>query len=139
LFWAAWSSVVCATNVVDGLKALQLLPDLWSFASGNYQLMVKVTGIHHLPAWAVAVLFGGVVAWEELAVLLFRREFGRFRARDHGGSTIYSPAFAVSLALWAAFMVVDEVLIIYDIEGTHRSLFVCGLVSLLALRLLPDE
>ena len=44
-----------------------------------------------------------------------------------------------SSAAWAAFMVVDEVLIIYDIEGTHRSLFVCGLVSLLALRLLPDE
>ena len=35
LFWAAWLSIVLATNLFDALRALDLLGDGWRFASGN--------------------------------------------------------------------------------------------------------
>ena len=35
LFWAAWLSVVFATNVLDGCKALGLMGEGGAFASGN--------------------------------------------------------------------------------------------------------
>jgi hypothetical protein len=47
-------------------------------------------------------------------------------------------AFTASLLLWGAFMVADEVLVAYPVEGTHLRLFVAHLVTLLALHLLPE-
>jgi hypothetical protein len=40
--------------------------------------------------------------------------------------------------LWSAFLVADEVLIAYPLEGTHLRLFVAHLVTLLAVELLPE-
>ena len=58
-FWALWFSLVLATNVTDGLKALQVLPQSWAFTSGNFALMTTVTAIYHTPIWIVAILFLG--------------------------------------------------------------------------------
>jgi hypothetical protein len=40
--------------------------------------------------------------------------------------------------LWGAFLVADEVLIAYPVEGTHLRLFLVQLVTLLAIELLPE-
>ena len=51
-------------------------------------------------------------------------------------------AFGVSLALWAGLIVADEAFVAYEIanlEATHVRLFAVQLISLLAVRLLPDE
>jgi hypothetical protein len=39
LFWAAWLSLVLATNLLDAAKALGLLGQSWAFASGNYAFL----------------------------------------------------------------------------------------------------
>ena len=134
LFWALWFSVVVLTNVLDGLKAVHALPAGWTFASGNYELMLKIMAVHGTPAPVVAGLFVGVILWEGLATVLFWRGFRAWP----GGIAGIDSAFIVGLALWAAFALADEIFLAYSIEAVHLRLFGLQLLSLLALRLLPD-
>src|SRR5215207_3909576 len=76
-FWAIWLSIVVLTNLLDALKALGALPAGWSFASGNWELMLKTTAIHGTPTWLTALLYLGVIAWEASAAALFWQAFAR--------------------------------------------------------------
>lgn len=142
LFWALWLSIVLAGNIADGLKALKILPDTWPFASGNYLYMVKVTSIYHTPEWIVAVLFVGIMIWEGLGAYLFWRSFREFNGIKDSGLTAVYRAFGVSLALWAAFLIADEIVLVYKIgnlQMVHMGIFTSQFITLLAIRLLPDE
>jgi hypothetical protein len=137
-FWAAWLTVVFLTNALDGLKALGLLAESWPLASGNYRFVAETTARYGSPGWLNGLLFFGVVAWEGLAAALFWRAGWMFRDNGGRGSGATRIAFAVSLGLWAAFLLADEVLIAYAVEATHLRLFTAQLVTLLAVELLPD-
>jgi hypothetical protein len=140
-FWACWFTIVFLTNLFDGLKALGLVGERWAFASGNWAFMVATTRIYRVPTLLVGVLFAGVVAWEGLSALLMWTAAG-VAGRDPGdprGAKAADRAFTVALALFAAFVLADEIFIAYSVEGTHLRIFLALLVSLLALRLLPDE
>src|ERR1051326_7194797 len=82
LFWAAWLTVVFASNVCDGLKTCGGLPQSWPFASGNYDFLVQTTARYGPPAWLNGLLFLGVVIWEAVAAFLFWRAGARFGGRD---------------------------------------------------------
>jgi hypothetical protein len=136
LFWAAWLSIVLATNTCDALKALGVLNDSWTFASGNFEFLRSVTAKHGTPDAVNILLFAGVIAWEALAMVLHWRAALRFRAGDPSRIV---PAFTVSIGLWGAFILADEIFISYDVEATHFRLLIAGVVSLMAVLLLPDE
>lgn len=138
LFWAAWLTVVFAANLADGLKALGLLSETWAFASGNYKFLSETTARYGTPPAVNGVLFAGVIAWEGLAAGLFWRAGLGYRGRLASRSAVYA-AFTASLLLWGAFMLSDEVLIAYPVEGTHLRLFVAHLVTLLAVEMLPED
>lgn len=131
LFWAAWCTLVVLTDVFDALKAGRVVPAGWTFASGNWELMLKVTAVHGTPVVIVGVLFLGAIAWQVVATVLFWRAWG---ARGRGSLA----AFTVALALSAAFVLADEIFIAHSIEAVHIRLFSLQLLSVLALRLLPD-
>jgi hypothetical protein len=138
LFWAAWLSLVLVTNVLDGAKALGLLGGGWAFASGNYAFLCQTTARYGTPAWANAVLFAGVVAWEALAAGLSWRALWAFRGKGGTGKPALYAAWAAGLSLWAAFILADEVFITYAVAVTHWLLFVAQLATLLAVELLPE-
>src|SRR5262245_12876791 len=131
LFWAAWFSIVALTNVCDALKAGRVVPAGWSFASGNWELMLKVTAVHATPVALVGILFLGVIAWQALAAVLFWRAW---IAGGRGGIA----AFTAGPALWAGLALAHEILRAYTLEAGHLRLFGLQLLSVLALRLLPD-
>jgi hypothetical protein len=136
-FWAFWMVLVFTTNIADGLKQLHLLPTSSAFASGNYVLMMKVTSVYQKPAWIVILLFCGVILWEALGTWSHGHA-----ALCVGGSSSHSiiqRAFAINLALWATFMIADEVFLAYGLENVHRSIFAAQLLSLLAISLLPES
>lgn len=137
LFWAAWLSEVFMTNLLDGAKALGILGESWTFASGNYAFVAQTTARYGTPAWANAVLFAGVIAWEGIAAALFWRACWAFRGGGMGRATVYA-ASVVGLSLWAAFILADEVFIAYPVSATHWRLFIAQLVTLLAVELLPE-
>lgn len=138
LFWSLWFSVVFTTNTFEGLKCLRLLPQDWKFASDNYTAITKATSAYSLPGWLNVLLFFGVILWQGLAVALFWRAFlGSLRAGgvDPGAITT---AFAVGLALWAAFMLADEVFCFYEAQSNHMLIFISQLATFLGLYLLPN-
>ena len=138
LFWALWFSVAWLANVCDGLHACHRLGAGWKFVSGNYALLVETTRKYHPPPWLTAVLFVGVLCWEGGAALLFWCAFGAFHGVHQPGAQTLYPAFLVSLALWAAFLLADELCLAYETEATHLRVFVAQLVSLLVLTVLPE-
>ena len=131
LFWAAFFTIIALTDVCDALKAGRVLPAGWGFASGNWELMLKVTAIYGVPAIIVGVLFLGAIAWTVTAAVMFWRAWA---GRGRGGLA----AFTVGLALWAAFILADEIFIAHSLVPVHIRLFSLQLLSVLALRLLPD-
>jgi hypothetical protein len=138
LFWALWLSVAWLANMCDGLKACRLLGARWKFASGNYALMVETTQKYHAPLWLIALLFLGVILWQGCSALLFWSACIGFQGVHQPGEHTLYAAFLVSLALWAAFLIADEIFLAYESEATHMRVFVAQVMSLLALALLPE-
>jgi hypothetical protein len=137
--WAAWLSIVSCTNALDGAKSLGLLPESWAFASGNYGFMAETTRRLAAPDWLNAVLFAGVVCWEVVAAVLFWRALWCNRTGGATARRCTRTAFTVSLALWGAFLLADEIFIAYSVEGTHLRIFAAQLVTLLIMELVPER
>jgi hypothetical protein len=133
LFWAAYFTIVLATNACDAAKAAGLLNDSWTFASGNYLFVCETTARYGPPGWVNAALFAGVVIWEAAAAASFW-----WAALAYNRRSSYA-AFTIGLGLWAAFLLADEICIVYAVEGTHLRLLVAQLVTLLVIDLVRDE
>jgi hypothetical protein len=136
-FWAIWLSIVFASNVCDALVQLGSLPATWPFASGNYAAIVKVTARYAVPSMVLGGLFLGVILWEGIGTVLFWRAAVMARRAGGGRDAVYQ-AFGCGLALMAAFVITDEVCIVYDLEASHLRLFIAMLVSLLFIELVPE-
>jgi hypothetical protein len=131
-FWATWLTIVLVTNVLDAAKSLGVLDRSWAFASGNYQFLTQATARYGAPAWINGVLFAGVIACEATATVLFWLACWRYHGNGEGRQTQYA-AFTVSLLLWGAFLVADEVFIAYAVAVAHLRLFTAQLATLLAI------
>ena len=132
-FWASYFTVVFGSNAGDALKELGIVGASFPFVSGNYALVYRVTRIYGVPSAGVALLFAGVLAWELAAAVSFWRAFSAC-VRDGWHSAGVNSAFALGLGLWAAFILMDEILIAYEIPGletTHLGLLSAQLLSLL--------
>ncbi len=138
LFWAVWLSLVFLTNLFAGLKAIGILPDKWKFASKNYEAVVKTTSTYTATAWLPGFLFAGVILWQGLALFLFW--LASIRSIQGGSLNLTSAAtaFAVSLGLWAAFMIADEVFQVYETERSHLLILVGQLLTLISFYVLPS-
>ncbi len=136
-FWACWLTVVAASNATNALRAAHLLGTGFPFASSNFELVATTTAIYHTPRAAVWLLFLGVVAWEALAAAFFWQALLGSRWRRAGalaaeGAAPVAP-FATAMALFAAFMLADELLIAYPLEATHMRVFIALGVSWLVV------
>lgn len=131
-FWAVWFTVVLATNTCAGLKRLGALPEGWKFASGNLKQIEETTSVYHAPAWINALLFSGVVAWQALAAVSFW--IGAFSLLAGRGASWLTPGFALGLALWAMFMLSDEIFLSYQKQTAHMEIFLAQLASLLVIQ-----
>jgi hypothetical protein len=128
------------TNALDALRALGVLGEDWRFASGNWAFLVKTTAIHATPVPLVAVLFAGVIAWEGLAAALMWRALSHLaRPAGRRAAGAVHAAFGAGLALFAAFVIADEIFIAYQVEGVHLRVLVALLGSLLVVQLLPAD
>jgi hypothetical protein len=142
LFWALYMSLVVILNIFDALKTLKLLPQTWKFSSGNFWFIEQVTKMYSTPSWINGVLFAGAIIWEIVNTVMLWAALATF---DGSSYVSINSALIVGLALWAAFMVIDEFFLAWSVaignsnamEG-HRSLFVSWLVCLMAINLLPN-
>jgi hypothetical protein len=119
-FWALYFGLIALTNALDGLRAMSFLPAGWRFRSGNWALLVSTVGDGRV-AW---VLFGGVILWEAWAAWLF---WQALRAGMPGHR-----AFVTATALWAAFLIADELFLRYDLEAVHLRLLTAQAITWMA-------
>ena len=139
LFWAVWLTFVVAGNVCDALKELGFLGAEWQFASGNYEAIVKTTGRYPTPEWLNAVLFAGVIVWEAATAALFWLAWWD-AGREGAKESRYMPAaFLLSVGLWSAFVIADEICVAYPLVAVHFRILIASLASLLTIYVLPDE
>jgi hypothetical protein len=140
LFWAIWLTLVTLTNLADAMRQMGVLPSDFKFASYNFDLVKKAVGVHGVPTVAI-VLFAGIIVWELLASFLFWRAWSVMRRDGKGAALEVTQAFAVSLALWAAFLIATEVTVAYETATTHKTTLIAQLASLLVVRAgaLPEE
>ena len=139
LLWGVWLALVTLLNVLDALKMAGRLPAGWRFHSHNFDGIVQATRTYDAPLWMCEVMYGVVIVWEGISAFLLLRAGLQFSA---GAAYL---AFFVSLALWGAFIMVNELFLTFLAEGqgsystaaTHRSLFTSFLVSCVAVAVLP--
>jgi hypothetical protein len=136
-FWAAWFGIVTLTNVLDALVSLGVLAPSVRFVSGNWSWINRVMDPLAVPRWLQAFLFLGAISWEALGACLYWRALARYRGRPLRQEREVFWACVVSLALWGAFQVLDEVFLAYQTENVHRSIFVSQIATILLLQLLP--
>jgi hypothetical protein len=134
-FWAAWFSIVTATNVTSALKATGVLGPSWRFASKNYPMVVKAVSIYDAPPWLPRLLFMGVVAWQAIAAILFWYALSSSGAVGLISIDAVNVAFGSGILLWCAFMIADELTIKYAMEQPHELLLIAQLGSLLVMHL----
>jgi hypothetical protein len=96
--------------------------------------------VYSTPTPLTWVMYISAIIWEIVAVYLLWTALGSF---DPSNLRLVNLAFMVNLALWAAFVIMDELFLAFLVPGfnimeTHRSLFTANLVSLMAIHLLPN-
>jgi hypothetical protein len=136
-FWASWLTLTFITNVLDALKVLKVLPEEWKFASGNYAAIARATSSYSFPGWLNGLLFGGTTLWEGLASFLFWVSFLSYLRSGFTDLSWANTAFAVSLALWGAMILADEIFKAYRLVRTHMLIFACQAITLLIIYALP--
>lgn len=127
-FWAVWFTVVFLTNCFDGLAHLGAVGDGWTFRSGNYAFLREVMAVHDTPESIVALVFAVGVGWElAVAVAMWWTVAGYVRATA-SRRRLYL-AFLPAIGFFAAFLVLTELFVAYDVAATHVRLFVATLLS----------
>jgi hypothetical protein len=138
LFWFGWFSLACLSNLFDMINALYGLPAEWHFVSGNYVAVAKVISIYSLPDFCLNLLFSlDILIQAACALLFFLAAWAFWKQKEL--PTLVNYAFGLSMGLWAAFILMDELFIAYAYEGTHLNLFAFELLTLLALHELTPK
>jgi hypothetical protein len=138
LFWALWWLLAFLTDLIGGLKEIGVVAASW-LPHSNYPDLVESLAPYDTPGWLPPVLFVGIVAWSLLSTLLFaiaastpRQPAERWRRR-------LNRAFIVSLGLWLAFFLADQVVMKFGFEENHMVQGGFQLLTFLAIYLLPEE
>lgn len=119
-FWALWTLLVSASDLINLLQKLHMVPDSLHFTSNNYTLVAQTLSIYGLDTFTITiVVFTIINVMVFLAAVAFLRAF---IAGILGSSTFIKYtyiAFIVSFALEGFFILADEVFIQYSNEHGH--------------------
>lgn len=137
LFWSAWFSIVFSSNLADGLQQAGFLPEEWRFASGNFDLIAQSIDIYSFGKPWAAVLFAGVlIAQLAITFLFWRASFAHDSLTEPDDRKVLQ-AFSLGIGLFAAFLVMDEILVVYHrfsgLETTHFLILCALLLSYLVI------
>jgi len=137
LFWAAWYALAFFTNLCEVFQAIEVFPQTWRFGSGNLQSVIKATATYSAPRWLPRLLFFGVLCWQLLVWLLFGWSIMSSVSAGAIQSDAVHAALFAGLALWAGFMLADEIFKQYDTEHAHVLFFIAQLLTFVALQMTP--
>lgn len=139
-FWSAWFLLAFLSNLFDFVKCIQeyALPSWWKFYSGNCQALWKVFSLYNIPPTVFYTTFILNMLAQVCSALLFFWATLRF-CITRTLNRLMHVAFGLSMALWAIFIILEELFIAYPFEATHMRLFLFEMLTLMMLHLLPTN
>ncbi len=133
-----WWLLAFLTDVNGGLKELGVVTTVW-LAGTNYPFLVQTLNPFGVSDWLPPLLFVGIITWSFLSTILFAiaaitpmHPASRWRARVNS-------AFIVSLGLWLAFFLADQIVMKFDLEQNHMVQGGFQLLCFFAIHLLPGD
>jgi hypothetical protein len=135
IFWGFWWLIAFLTDFLGGLQHLKLI-DLSLNIDTNYPFLVKSLMPFNPPHWLPAYLFIMLMIWALISSLLF---FWASLASKARWLRLANIAFIVSLGLWLAFFLADQIIMNFDLEANHMVQGGFQLLCFFALYLLPEQ
>ncbi len=121
---SAWHGLAAVKNICDLCAEFELLPAAAAFGSKNFAAIERLLAPLRLPREAVGALLTGVVGVETAIALAFAR------GDDDAG-------FTLGIVLFGSFALVDEAMVDYALDETHRDILVLLLLGYLVTRERP--
>ncbi len=112
---ALWHGLCAVQNVFDILAETGAAPALGPVASKNLPMIVKLAAPLRLPKTALVALLAGVSGAQAAASVAFVRGAIAGRRSEAG--------FALSLALFGSFFLIDDAFDQYELGAKHRAVF----------------
>lgn len=138
LFWTLWWLIALCTDVLGELAHLGIISDSWAPHS-NYLSLVAALQMYHVPAIIPHLLFCGIILWALLSTLLFCWASVALGQKPDIWMHRAKIAFIVSLSLWLAFFLADQLVFKFDYEESHMVQGGFQFLSFFALYLLPEK
>ena len=137
-FWALWWAIAFLTDFNGGLIQLGFTTTKW-LAGDNYPSLHNTLAAYGTPTWLAVMLFVGIICWSGLSTLLLAKAaLTPFRPRE-GWLKSVDRAFIVSLGLWLAFFIADQIFLKFGLEENHMVQGGFQLLSYIAIHILPDD
>ncbi len=137
LFWTCWWLIAFWTDLSGSFKSLGLINVKWIYAD-NFPGLQKSLEMYSAPHWLAVVLFIGIIVWMLISTLLFIHA----SIALHKDKSIWmqraARAFIVSLSLWLAFFLADQIVMKFMLEENHMVQGGFELLSFFALYVLPE-
>jgi hypothetical protein len=118
---SAWHGLAAFKNLCDLCAEFGLLPAAGKLGSKNFGAMAKLLAPLHLPRPLLGVMLAGATGIETAIAVAFAR------GRDELG-------YPLAVLLFGSFAVIDEAMVDYELDETHREILVFLLISYLVTR-----
>ena len=115
---SAWTGLAAFKNACDLAAAFQLAPAARRFGSTNFAAIEKLLAPLRLPRATVGALLAGATLVETTIAVAYAR--GRNEL-----------ATALAVMLFGTFALVDEAMVDYKLDETHREILVFVLIGYL--------
>lgn len=135
--WMLWWAIAFLTDFLGGLKQLGLVHYDWVY-NGNYPFLVECLTMYHVPSWIPIFLYSGIIFWLFLSTIAFIYACAGLRKDPVTWKKRASVAFMISILLWVAFFLGDQIVMKFDLEENHMVQASMEFISYLSLFLLPE-
>ena len=138
LFWALWWLLAFLTDLLGALKETGVIAAPW-LPHSNYPCLVESLAPYGMPAWLPPLLFAGIIAWALLSAILLGLAAATPTHPQDRWQRRVNAAFVVSLGLWLAFFLADQIVMKFELEVNHMVQGGFQLLCLMAIHLLPGD
>ena len=138
VFWTLWWLIALWTDIVGLLAHNGLLQKSWA-PNTNYPFLVDSLKMYNAPEWLPQFLFGGIIVWLLLSTLAFCWAATSLAQEKEKWMRRADIAFTISLGLWLAFIIGDQLIMKFTLEENHMVQAGFQLLTYLMLYLIPSE
>lgn len=138
VFWALWWLSAFLTDFIGAMKQLGIVAAGW-FAVTNYADLTQAVAPYDPPGWLPPFLYAGIIGWSFISTVLFMIAAATPLEPRRRWRRRVDTAFIVSLGLWAAFFLADQIVLKFGLEQNHMVQGGFQLLTWLALYVLPDD